>query len=113
MPLAAAADDGCQCGADACTPEALISAAVADCCRLITTACIQAKYTPRCDWPEHQCPTPLSPCNSDICIEPACHKPAVPCTPCITYCLEPACHKPAVVPVICNTCAVDPCECGD
>jgi hypothetical protein len=112
LPLMAWAGDTCRCD-DGCTPAAMLSFAVDDCCKLITIACIRAKYTPRCDWPEHQCPVPLTPCTCDTCVEPACHKPAVPYTPCGSYCIEPACHKPAVAAVLCDSCDADPCECGE
>jgi hypothetical protein len=114
-PLAAWAGDSCRCD-DGCSPDAMISAAVDDCCKLITIACIRVKYTPRCDWPEHQCPVPYTPCDCGKCIEAPCHKPVVPCAPCGSYCIEAACHMPvvAVYPADAGVCcAADPCACEE
>jgi hypothetical protein len=88
------------------TAQPSCASAARDCCGMITSACVELKYRPRCDWPEHRCVTPYLPCPPCICIEPVCHKPLTPCipeAPCV--CTEPVCHKPVVVVM-----PEDPCE---
>jgi len=94
--------------ADDCDRDLELKAAV-DCCRIITAACVIAKYRPLRDWPPHQCVLPCEPCCASLCIDPPPHQPVVPCEPCGWLCLPDDCHLPAVTADPVEVCE---CECS-
>ena len=76
---------------------ARVDSIAGDCCRMFTVACVQLKYTPRCDCLPHLSSEPYVPCDRCVCIDPPCHMPVTPCDPGGGWCLPEACHLPAVV----------------
>jgi len=101
--------------ADDCDREIELDAAI-DCCRIITAACVVAKYRPLCDWPPHQCVVPCAPCCVPFCVDAPPHQLVVPCEPCGWLCLPDDCHLPAVTadPIVsCESTCVCQDECCD
>jgi hypothetical protein len=104
----------CSCTAqqqDSVENQAAQPAAV-DCCHLITSICLEVKFQPRCNWPDHKCAVPLEPCDRCLVPDKSCHKPLECYMPCDSLCLEEVCHKPAVVVIPEDPCtaARAPCD---
>lgn len=92
-----AADCSCAAEAQSCPDDQVAQPAMDDCCHLITSVCLEVKYQPRCNWPDHKCPEPLVPCDRCLVPDKSCHKPLECYVPCDSICQEEVCHRPAVV----------------
>ena len=86
-----------------------IRIAADDCCLVFTTACVELKFRPRCDWLAHLCAVPYYPCERRVCIDAPCHQPLMTCEPCDRcVCIDAPCHRPVVTAYPCDPCPVTP-----